>query len=45
MSAGMGSTMTAPDAPVGSSRRPLAAGAIDTVREALADAVGVQRGL
>ena len=48
----MGSTMTAPDAPVGSGVRAraagapdLASGAIDTVRRAIDDAVGVQRGL
>ncbi len=48
----MGSTMTAPDAPVGPGTGPLAAGApalapgaIDAVRRAVADAVGVQRGL
>ncbi len=48
----MGSTMTAPDAPAGTGARPLAAGApalapgaIDAVRRAVADAVGVQRGL
>jgi D-sedoheptulose 7-phosphate isomerase len=51
----MGSTMTAPDAPVGSGpgsgfRAPagtpaLVPGAADTVRRAIADAVSVQRGL
>ena len=47
----MGSTMTAPDAPAGTGARPpagapaLAPGAIDAVRRAVADAVGVQRGL
>jgi D-sedoheptulose 7-phosphate isomerase len=48
----MGSTMTAPDAPVGTGGRPLAAGApalapaaIDAVRRAVADAAAVQRGL
>jgi D-sedoheptulose 7-phosphate isomerase len=48
----MGSTMTAPDAPVGSGARApeggapaLAPGAIESVRRAVVDAVAVQRGL
>jgi D-sedoheptulose 7-phosphate isomerase len=48
----MGSTMTVPDAPVGSgASQPaagapaLAPGAIDTVRRSVADAIAVQRGL